>query len=77
VAVIMLAERRWITIAAAVASGLALAGLSLALDGLGPWDGYLGVTMPHLRKIMVEFSGFQTSMMLSVFASLRVIGLSY
>jgi len=77
VSIMLLVERKWSTIAAAAATTIALVGLSLALDGLAPWQGYLDFTMPSVRRILTEFSGFQTGMMLSVFASLRLTGLPH
>jgi hypothetical protein len=72
---LLLFERRWLVIAVAALTTLALVGLSAALFGWETWHGYLTQTVPYQSRVMTEFSGLFLGMMPTVFGTLRVLGI--
>lgn len=71
-----LAQRRWRLIAAAAATVVLLAALSVAAFGLGAWRAFIELGLPTQTRMMSEGSGPFQWMMPSVFMSGRLLGLS-
>lgn len=71
---LFLVERRWTTIAAAVATTLVLLALSAASFGIESWQGYLRNTLSYQGMVMNHGSGIFLDMMPSVFGTLRNLG---
>ncbi|MGF3021641.1 glycosyltransferase family 87 protein [Methylobacterium aquaticum] len=73
---VLIALGAWRTIAAAIATTLALVGASLLAFGVDPWRHNLGETSAFLYGLLDSFHGFYAYMMASVFAGARTFGLS-
>lgn len=73
---LLMIERRWITIASAVATACILFGLSVILVGADAWAGYFQHTSAYQMRVATEFSGIFLSMMPSIFGTLRNLGVS-
>ena len=67
----------WRVIASAAVTALALFAISTAMFGLDAWRDYLAVVGPYQTELLRQFEGFYTTMMVSVLASGRQLGLSY
>lgn len=67
----------WRTIAAAAVTALLLVGLSIAVFGIEPWQRWLDVTLPFHLFTLQRFDGFYTTMMVSVLAGARTVGIPY
>lgn len=67
----------WRVIAAAVATALALFAVGTVIFGLDAWRDYFAVVGPYQGELLRQFEGFYTTMMVSVLASARQLGLSY
>lgn len=72
---VLLALGAWRTIAAAAATALVLVGASLLAFGVEPWRHYLVETSAFQYALIQHFTGFYTTMMVSVFAGARSFGL--
>jgi hypothetical protein len=73
----LVALRAWKTIAAACIVTALLIGASVAAFGIEPWRQYLGETSAYQLRLLQVFRGFFTTMMTSVLAEARVIGIPY
>ena len=62
--------REWRAFATAAATACALAALSVALFGPGPWHDYVAVTLPFQNRVMTEFSGIIPLMMVTPYGAL-------
>lgn len=71
----MLAERRWKTIAAAVAATIAFAGLSAATFGVETWRAFIEQSLPMQTSMMSGGTGPFQQMMTSAFMAGRLLGL--
>lgn len=71
--VLWLVRRQWQSFAWTLAIALVLLGLTLALFGAGPWQNYIGVTLPMLNLLEREGSGQFMLMIPSTFMSLRIV----
>ena len=67
----------WRVIASAAVTALALFAISTAMFGLDAWRDYVAVVGPYQTELLRQFEGFYTTMMVSVLASGRQLGLSY
>lgn len=73
---LLLIERRWLTIASAAATAALLAAVSVALYGLEPWQAYLANTVPYQARVLAEPFGLVWAMMITPYAFLCQIGLA-
>ncbi len=71
---LLLVERRWLVIASASVSTLALVALSAAIFGIDAWRGYLGEVVPYQTLVMRELGGTFLAMLTSVYGALRSWG---
>ena len=67
----------WRVIAAAAVTAVVLVAASVAVFGLDAWAQYLSATGAFQANVLTEFKGFYITMMVSVFACLRVLGIAY
>jgi hypothetical protein len=67
----------WRVIASAAITALALFAISTAMFGLDAWRDYVAVVGAYQTELLRQFEGFYTTMMVSVLASGRQLGLSY
>jgi hypothetical protein len=67
----------WRVIASAAVTALALFAISTPMFGLDAWRDYLAVVGPYQTELLRQFEGFYTTMMVSVLASARQLGLPY
>lgn len=70
----LLAVGAWRTIGAAAATAAAMALVSVAMFGIGPWQAFFRVTMANQAAMLAAFEGFFTSMLVSPYAGLRHLG---
>ncbi len=76
-AFVLLSLGAWRTIAAAVATTLGLAAISVLAFGVEPWRLFLTVTRGYQTYLLHDFAGFYTPMMASVMALARFDGVAY
>lgn len=69
--VLLIAERRFMTIAVTCVAVVVLFALTVLLWGMEPWRGYLIHNVPYQRDIMMFFSGIFLNMMPTFFGALR------
>lgn len=74
VAPVLLALGAWRTIAAALATALAMVLASIAAFGIEPWQAFVASTMPNQAQMLKDFHGFFTTMLVSPYATLRHLG---
>jgi Glycosyltransferase family 87 len=67
----------WRVIASAAITTLALFGVATAIFGLDAWRDYFAAVGPYQTELLRQFEGFYTTMMVSVLASARQLGLPY
>jgi hypothetical protein len=67
----------WRVIASAAVTALALFGIATAMFGLDAWRDYFAAVGPYQTELLRQFEGFYTTMMVSVLASARQLGLPY
>jgi hypothetical protein len=67
----------WRVMAVAAATALAMFLVSTAMFGLDAWRDYISVVGAYQVRLLSDFAGFYTFMMVSVLASLRLAGMSY
>jgi hypothetical protein len=67
----------WRVIASAAVTALALFGVATAIFGLDAWRDYFAAVGPYQTELLRQFEGFYTTMMVSVLASARQLGLPY
>jgi hypothetical protein len=67
----------WRVIASAAITTLALFGGATAIFGLDAWRDYFAAVGPYQTELLRQFEGFYTTMMVSVLASARQLGLPY
>jgi len=72
----LLAIGAWRTITSAALTAALLIGASVLVWGTEPWIAFLTKTSAYQYHFLVDFYGFYTFMMTSVFASLRVMSVS-
>jgi len=73
----LLALGAWRTIAVAAATAAAMALVSVAVFGPEPWMAYVYETVPFQARLLRDFEGFFTSMLISPYAGLRGAGLPH
>jgi len=73
--VLVVAERRWSILVAAALTGAAFAGFSAVLFGVEAWRDFATLTVPMQTTMMQTGKGPFMLMMVSAFASGRVLGL--
>jgi hypothetical protein len=71
---VLLLTGAWRAIAAAIATALALAALSLALFGIEPWQLYLSQTMPLQWAFVTRMDGFFANQMITPYTALWSVG---
>ena len=76
-AFVLLSLGAWRTIAAAVATTMALVAASVLAFGVEPWRLFLTVTRGYQTYLLHDFAGFYTPMMASVMALARFNGVGY
>ncbi len=64
----------WRTIAAAAATAVGMAALSILCFGVDPWIDFIGTTMPHQMRLVASMDGFYALMMPTPVAALRLAG---
>lgn len=74
---LLLAERRFATIAWATAFTAGLIGLSAAIFGVSAWAAFFEVTLPHQQYVSAHWSGPFLYMMPTWFAAFRAMGIAY
>lgn len=74
-AIYLLWVRDFRAIAAAVATAAALIGVSLAVWGVAPWQGFVRVTLPYQADILANPRGFFSLLEFSPFVAARFAGL--
>lgn len=74
--ILLLAERRYLTIAAAAATTMVLVLVSIAILGRESWAGYFAHVAPYQVEVMRTFEGAFLSMMPTLYGSLRILGLA-
>lgn len=74
VGVVLLVSGAWRTIAAAVITSGTLIAASITVWGIEPWVAFVTQTSAYQYHFLVDFSGFYTFMMVSPFASMRLMG---
>ena len=67
----------WRTIAAASATAVGMVLLSMLLFGVEPWKAFVFTTLPNQSRMLAGFEGFFTSMLVSPYAMLRMLGLAH
>jgi len=67
----------WRVIASAAVTAFALFAAATATFGIDAWRDYVAVVGPYQTELLRQFEGFYTTMMVSVLASARQLGLSY
>jgi hypothetical protein len=67
----LLTLRAWRAILFACLTAVLFAAISVALFGLEAWDKYLTVTIPNETHTLQDFSGFFTTLTVSVYGGLR------
>jgi hypothetical protein len=72
VAVVLLVSGAWRTIAAAAITSIALIAASIVAWGIEPWAAFVTQTSAYQYRLLENFSGFYTFMMVSPFASMRL-----
>jgi hypothetical protein len=73
--ILLICERRWLSIAAATATTLALVVVSIAVFGPESWTGYFRYVAPYQTEVMNTLGGDFPHMMGSAFGSARSLGL--
>lgn len=68
---LLLAERRWLVIASATVTTVALMLASAAVFGTESWRGYIAEVVPYQTHVMRDFEGVFLWMMPSVYGALR------
>jgi len=71
---IWLRNRRWGLIGSTVVATGMLIALSIALFGIGSWQGYVGSTLPDLAELESQGAGSFLRMIPSAFISMRLLG---
>jgi hypothetical protein len=71
---LLLYERRWLVIASAAASALALVALSAVVFGMEAWSGYITHNLPYQTAVMRLLDGTFLEMMTSLYGGLRSHG---
>ena len=74
VAVVLLVSGAGRSIVAASLTSIFLIGASIVAWGIEPWVTFLTQTSAYQYRLLVNFSGFYTFMMVSPFASMRLMG---
>jgi hypothetical protein len=67
----------WRVIVSAAATALVLFAVGTVMFGLDAWRDYFATVGPYQTELLRQFEGFYTTMMVSVLASARQMGLSY
>jgi hypothetical protein len=67
----------WRVIASAAVTALVLFGVATAMFGVDAWRDYFAAVGPYQTELLRQFEGFYTTMMVSVLASARQLGLPY
>ena len=74
---VLLALGAWRVIVSATLTAIVLIAVTIPLFGTEPWLRYVEVTGAYQAVLLDRFHGFYTSMMASIFAGARTLGLSY
>lgn len=74
---LLLAERRFATIAWAAAFTAGLIGLSAAIFGVSAWTAFFEITLPYQQYVSAHWGGQFLYMMPTWFAAFRAAGLAY
>lgn len=69
--ILLIYERRWMVMAVASMTAVALIGLSMVLFGVESWEGYLTRTLPYQSDVMLHVTGSFPHMIPSLFGSMR------
>ncbi len=73
---LLLIERRYSTIIAALLTTAIMVLASIYAFGLENWQGYIANNLPEMKNVMWQWQGIFLSFMPSLFASLRALGIS-
>jgi hypothetical protein len=73
---VLVLDRQWKAIAAAVLFASLLAALSVALYGTEPWQAYLANTVPYQARVVAEPFGLVWTMMITPYAFLCQVGVA-
>ncbi len=73
---LLLAERRYSVIVAALVTTSIMVTASIAAFGFESWQGYISNNLPEMKNVMWQWDGIFLSFMPSLFASLRALGMA-
>ncbi len=74
VPILLIAERRYATIAATVAVTAVLVSITIVLWGFDVWRGYFSNNLPYQSEVMMSHEGVFLHMMPTIFGVLRSLG---
>ncbi|MCJ8238637.1 glycosyltransferase family 87 protein [Peteryoungia algae] len=74
---LLLYERRWLVLATAAATTIALLMMSALLFGLESWIGFFQHTVPHQSLVMQALSGGFLDLLASAYGQARLVGLPF
>jgi hypothetical protein len=77
IGLIMLLIGQWRAVAWSVPGATAIAGLSVAMFGLAPWQSFIDVTLPFQVWLIQDFILDHLRTMLSLYGAARLAGLSF
>jgi hypothetical protein len=74
---VLLMRREWLAIAVAIVTSLTLAGSSIYLWGLAPWQYYVFATVKIQAGFLENLTGYWAAQMTTPFSIPRLLGLPY